>query len=147
MPHGLEYIVRPYQAPGPQGAGLIPKTPKGTRERPIVTWKGKGKLPETKTTDPSFIVNVCHETVSELDRENQPMRVMGSDGESYIDVDRVRKMKLSKTEKKNDSLSQTSSTTTKIDSSLDSQSDNFGSGADDESNKKCAVEWSFKPKV
>jgi len=33
MPHGFEYIVRPYQSPGSLGSGVIPATPKGTRER------------------------------------------------------------------------------------------------------------------
>lgn len=98
MPHGFEYIVRPYQQPGSQSNVVIPATPKGTRERAHLVWGGKGTMPSVKMLYPSTVVNTKKEDLDEQDRESETQRIIGNDGESYVDVDRAKKVRLDKTE-------------------------------------------------
>lgn len=132
MPHGFEYIVRPYQAPGSQNAAVIPSTPKGTRERAHLVWGGKGTLPEIKTLYPSTVVNLCRESLNEQGRDNESVRIVGNDGESYVDVDRPTTVRLEKLDKSSDgAVSSTGYTTNqKLDSRL--PADRFSTPADSE---------------
>ena len=96
MPHGFEYVVRPYQTPGSHNNTVIPATPRGSRERAHLTWGGKGTMPSAKVLNPSTKVDICTEFVSENDRDSDRVRIIGNDGESYVDVDRARVLRLKK---------------------------------------------------
>lgn len=100
MPHGFEYIVRPYQSPDSLGGTVIPATPKGTRERAHLTWGGKGTMPSVRFTGVDFntvkrktVVNTEDERESDIIRIEQPGKP-----ENYVDVARARKVKLTRDE-------------------------------------------------
>ena len=59
MPHGLEYIVRPFQSPGSLGNVIIPGTPERTQEVAHITWGAVGTMPSTKILNPDVNVTVC----------------------------------------------------------------------------------------
>lgn len=92
MPHGFEYVVRPFQAPGSLGNVIIPGTPERTQEQARITWGAVGTMPSTKIINPSTTVNTRKEKLTEQSREKSPQRIYGNDGESYIDVDRADKV-------------------------------------------------------
>jgi len=90
----LEYIVRPYQTPDSRGRVIVPSSRIGLPQQAHLTWGAQGTMP------PAQIVGIqiacCNEDQNELSRETSNQRIMGSDGESYVDVARVEKMKLQK---------------------------------------------------
>lgn len=95
MPHGIEYIVRPFQSPGSLGNVVIPGTPARTQEQAHITWGGVGTMPSVKLINPDTRVNnVRKDELQEEDRNNDTIRIVGSDGESYIDVDRPNEVRL-----------------------------------------------------
>jgi hypothetical protein len=153
MPHGFEYIVRPYQQPGSLGTTVIPATPKGTRERAHLVWGGKGTMPSVKLLNPSTKVITCKEQLSEEERESDTIRIT-QDGkpENYVDVARARTVKLDKTEQNNDASLSTLTYTEqamKLDPRLSSQSSNFSSSATPSASsptadKRCGVTWKLK---
>jgi hypothetical protein len=98
MPHGLEYIVRPYQSPDSQGVTVIPATPKGTRERAHLTWGAKGTMPSVRLTGVDFNTRQPHdETLNEQTRESDIVRIeQPGKPENYVDVARAKKVSLSK---------------------------------------------------
>jgi len=147
MPHGFEYIVRPYQAPGWLGKFAIPSSPRGTPDRAHLVWGGKGTMPQAKLINPNFNVKVCHETANELTRTNERARIMGNDGESYVDVDRPLKMTLDKTETTNGSVNQSSSTKPKVDPLLGDTTPFEATKDDTDPQKRCGLDWSFKPQI
>jgi len=123
MPHGFEYIVRPYQSPDSLGGTVIPATPKGTRERARLTWGGKGTMPSVRFTGVDFntvkrktVVNTEEERESDIVRIEQPGKP-----ENYVDVARAKKVKLTRdeTEVTPQSLADTQYAASGIDPRLD----------------------------
>ena len=98
MPHGIEYIVRPFQSPGSLGNVVIPGTPERTEDKAHITWGGVGTMPAVKMLYPSTVVNTKKEDLDEQERDSDTVRITGNDGESYVDVARARKVKLNKEE-------------------------------------------------
>jgi hypothetical protein len=101
MPHGFEYIVRPYQSPDTFGNTVIPATPKGTRERAYLTWGGKGTMPSLRFTGLDFNTQERKKDVvhDEQDRESDIIRIeQPGKPENYVDVARARKVKLKRDE-------------------------------------------------
>jgi hypothetical protein len=97
MPHGFEYIVRPYQSPDSLGNTVIPATPKGTRERAHLTWGGKGTMPSLRYTGVDFNTQKKKKnvTLTEKERESERIRIeQPGKPENYVDVDRAKKVKL-----------------------------------------------------
>jgi len=97
MPHGFEYIVRPYQSPDTLGNTVIPATPKGTRERAHLTWGGKGTMPSLRYTGVDFNTQKKSKkvTLTEKERESERIRIeQPGKPENYVDVDRAKKVKL-----------------------------------------------------
>jgi len=102
MPHGFEYIVRPYQSPDSLGGNVIPATPKGTRERAHLTWSGKGTMPTVKLTGVDFNTQKKKKDVelTEEERESETIRIeQPGKPENYVDVARAKKLKLGLEEK------------------------------------------------
>lgn len=102
MPHGFEYIVRPYQSPDSLGGNVIPATPRGTRERAHLTWGGKGTMPSVRFTGVDFNTQKRKKEVElkEEDRESDTIRIeQPGKPENYVDVARARKVKLGLEEK------------------------------------------------
>lgn len=97
MPHGFEYIVRPYQSPDSLGGNVIPATPQGTRERAQLTWGGKGTMPSVRFTGVDFNTQKSKKKVelTEKERESDIIRIeQDGEPENYVDVARARKVKL-----------------------------------------------------
>jgi hypothetical protein len=140
----LEYVVRPYQSPGPHGTIIIPSTPKGTRERATLTWGAKTELP---VPDTGVNVTCCSEGLKEKDRTSKKIRVFQNDDNTsanWVDVERPQTMNLSKTDK-NDCISdwdQVSQLAADIRAELDADAADFGSPTVPEGN--CGVTWTFK---
>jgi len=93
----FEYVVRPYQTPDAQGRIIVPSTRMGLPpQRAVLIWSGQ----INKTIPPAQISSIkmacCNEDHNELSRQTSSQRIIGSDGESYVDVARVEKMKLQK---------------------------------------------------
>jgi len=102
MPHGFEYVVRPYQSPDSLGTTVIPATPKGTRERAHLTWGGKGTMPSVRLTGVDFNTQKKKKEVelTEEERESDVIRIeQAGKPENYVDVARARKVKLGLEEK------------------------------------------------
>jgi hypothetical protein len=103
MPHGFEYIVRPYQNPDSLGGNVIPATPKGTRERAHLTWGGKGTMPSVRFTGVDFNTQNRKRKDVELkeqDRESDIVRIeQPGRPENYVDVARAKKVRLGLEEK------------------------------------------------
>jgi hypothetical protein len=102
MPHGFEYIVRPYQSPDTFGNTVIPATPKGTRERAYLTWGGKGTMPSLRFTGLDFNTQERKKDVvlTEKDRESDIVRIeQPGKPENYVDVARAKKVGLGLEEK------------------------------------------------
>jgi len=143
MPHGFEYIVRPFQSPGSFGNLVIPGTPGRTAEQAHITWGAVGTMPNTKILNPSVNVTVCKETSTELERDAPVQRIIGSDGESYVDVARVQQMKLDKTETKSgQTLGQVSNTPVKLDPRIASDP-GFHATVDNPNPDRCGQVWHF----
>lgn len=97
MPHGLEYLVRPYQSPGTQGAIIIASTPRGTREIARATWGAKATMPPVEATDNQTNVTCCGEQLTEQTRKSDTVRItQPGKPENYIDVARAREVRLKK---------------------------------------------------
>jgi hypothetical protein len=133
MPN-LEYVIRPYQSPTPFGTIIIPASPSFGRERATLTWgaTAQGTMPDAipvpAPKKPGTIqFECCNEQLDEQSRNNHTIRIIGNDGESYIDVDRARSLDLKKnTHQHCDSpLEQDSVVAQGINSVLDAWSDEF----------------------
>lgn len=100
MPHGFEYVVRPFASPGSLGNIIIPGTPERTQEQAHITWGAVGTMPSTKVLNPSSVVNTKKEDLTEQDRDSDIERIpiQGSEDESYVEVARARKVRLDKEE-------------------------------------------------
>lgn len=100
MPHGFEYVVRPFQAPGSLGATIIPGTPERTQEQARITWGAVGTMPTTKVLNPSSVVHTKKEDLTEKDRDSDIERIpiQGSEDDSYVEVARAKKVRLDKQE-------------------------------------------------
>lgn len=131
MPHGFEYIVRPYQSPDSLGGTVIPATPRGTRERAHLTWGGKGTMPTVRFTGVDFNTQKRKKKVvlDEKDRENERIRIeQPGKPENYVDVDRAKKVNLRLEEETTepDKLDQTKYTESMLDPRLDPYKSKFG---------------------
>ena len=99
MPHGIEYIVRPFQSPGSLGNIVIPATPKETQEQAHIVWGGKGTMPSTRLLNPSTVVNTKNEVLDEQGRDTDSIRIeQPGKPENYVDVERARTLRLNKDE-------------------------------------------------
>jgi len=102
MPHGFEYVVRPYQSPDSLGGNVIPATPKGTRERAHLTWGGKGTMPTVRFTGVDFNTQKRKKEIvlDEKDRDSDIVRIeQPGKPENYVDVARAKKVNLGLEEK------------------------------------------------
>lgn len=145
MPHGLEYVIRPYQSPASHGAIIIPATPAATRERATLTWGAKATMPPVQITGGGVNVKCCDEGLTEQTRETETVRItQPGRPENYIDVARANKVILKKEEKDKcaGDWSQMSHVAQQIDAafaSLASQMD-----FDVPSDKNCQATWNLK---
>jgi len=96
MPHGIEYVVRPFQSPGSLGNVVIPGTPERTQDKAHITWGGVGTMPSVKTKNPDSEVDICKELFHENDRDSERIRITGNDPENWVDVDRAKASYLKK---------------------------------------------------
>ena len=129
MPHGFEYVVRPFQSPGSLGTVIIPGTPQRTQEQAHITWGAVGTMPQTKIINPSAVVNTREDTLDERDRDSEVQRIVGNDGESYVDVARAKQVRLdtkSNSSSQNNLSSMMYRADTYLDGSLDPYLSNFG---------------------
>jgi hypothetical protein len=141
----LEYAVRPFQTADSHGAIIIPSTSAGTRERATITWGAKATMPNANAGI-NFQVQCCKSTATEKNRKNDRVRITGSDGESYVDVDRAYQMELNTENKNNcdDPSSQWSGVTQAMNEDMASWVSDFASI--DFSNSlegTCAATWNF----
>jgi hypothetical protein len=96
----LEYVIRPYQTPDVYGRIVIP-TSETRADRATLTWgatsSGTPYVAKTKdTTGMTYQFDCCNEGLQEKSRSNHTIRITGSDGESYVDVERPYQMTLKK---------------------------------------------------
>lgn len=130
MPHGFEYVVRPFQQPGSLGNVIIPGTPERTQEQARITWGAVGTMPAVKLVNPSTIVNTRHDELTEQDRDSETIRIYGNDPENWVDVARAKTVRLdTKTNDTGSNMLQTSMmyrADTYLDGSLDPYLSNFG---------------------
>lgn len=154
MPHGFEYVVRPFQAPGSLGATIIPGTPERTAEQARITWGGVGTMPAVRLLNPGSEVKICQENLGEQGRDSDNIKIpiQGSEDESYVEVARAKQVRLRKDEFRNDeNLGTTSTTPQKLDPALDPHKDNFSTPSDPRWKSswksgwgQCAVTWNMK---
>jgi len=126
MPHGFEYVVRPFASPDSLGGTVIPATPKGTRERAHLTWGGKGTMPSVRFTGVDFNTQKRKKEVdlTEQDRDSDIIRIeQPGKPENYVDVARARKVRLGLEEK--ETAPQTLADQQYIASGLDPRLDEF----------------------
>src|SRR5215831_17073015 len=69
----LEYIVRPFQSPGSQGAVIIPSTPSPTNERATLTWGAKAAVPAV--TQGVGFAGCCKESADESNQQYEPVTI------------------------------------------------------------------------
>src|SRR5215831_16602823 len=94
MPN-LEYIVRPFQSPGAQGAQIIPSTPSPSNERATLTWGAKSDVPPVKTG--VGFAGCCQEENTETGRNTQRIVIHDpTNPDAYITVDRATKIQWNK---------------------------------------------------
>jgi hypothetical protein len=106
MPN-LEYVIRPYQSPSPFGTTLIASTPSSGTDRATLTWgaTAQGTPPaatEATASNPqnmTYKFECCNEKLQETSRSTDTKRIMGNDGESYVDVERPYQMTLKRNTK------------------------------------------------
>jgi hypothetical protein len=149
----LEYVIRPYQSPTPFGTIIIPSVSSPGRDRATLTWgaTAQGTMPIPEPTppppnQPSYQMECCKESLHEGSRANNTHRIIGSDGKSYIDVERPYQMKLKKQTKQDcgDDLNQISVVSQGVNAVLNDFQDaideitgKFGPTGD------CHTEWNF----
>ena len=95
MPHGLEYIVRPYQSPG-RNAFLIPSAPGASNQRATITWGADATIPEPKGI--GFNVVCCKEQLDEQSRQSDTVQIPIQDDANYVEVQRPNTVSLNKKE-------------------------------------------------
>ena len=102
----LEYVIRPYQSPTPFGTIIIPSSGARGRDRATLTWgaTATGTMPEATqapTPEPpmTYQFECCSEALKETSRAVHKIRITGSDGVSYVDVERPYQMKLKRNTK------------------------------------------------
>jgi hypothetical protein len=100
MPHGFEYVVRPFASPGSLGNVIIPGTPERTQEQAHITWGAVGTMPTTNVLNPSSVVNTKTEDLTEQNRDSDIERIpiQGSEDDSYVEVARAKQVRLDKQE-------------------------------------------------
>jgi len=90
----LEYIVRPFQAPG-SGALIIPSTPSPTNERATLTWGAKAAVPAVRQG--VGFAGCCQEQNDETGRKTEQIIIHDSaDPENYITVNRATQIQWNK---------------------------------------------------
>ena len=149
MPHGIEYIVRPFASPGSLGNIVIPATPQATPEVAHIVWGGHGTMPVVKLLNPDTVVNTKKETLNEQDRDVDPVRIeQAGKPENYIDVERAKTLRLDKIEDiSNQSLSYNfyAAQTPKLDPAMDPYLEQFRSPQQNTtSSGPSKVTWNLK---
>ena len=87
----LEYVVRPFQSPGSQGALIIPSTPQPTNERATLTWGAKAAVPAVRTG--VGFAGCCKEENDETGRDTDTLVIHDSaEPENYITVSRATRL-------------------------------------------------------
>lgn len=151
----LEYVIRPYQSPTPFGTNVIPSTPSVGTDRATLTWgaTAQGTPPPavqapTPPAGMTYQFECCNEALKESSRSVHKIRIIGSDGESFIDVERPYQMSLKKNSKTqcDGPLDQMSLVNQGINAVLndfqgqiDEATSKFGS-----TDTNCAAQWGFK---
>jgi len=144
MPHGLEYVVRPYQSPGSHGAIIIPSTPRGTREIARVTWGAKATMPPVEATDNQQNVTCCGEQLTEQTRRSETVRItQPGNSANYVDVARAVEVKLKKKTKDKcaGDWNQMSYVAASIDAIFDDLSADMGFESSTEDGHHCGAIW------
>jgi hypothetical protein len=149
MPHGIEYIVRPFQSPGSLGNIIIPASPKETTEQAHIVWGGKGTMPSVKLLNPATVVNLKKEVLDERDRETDPVTIhQEGKPENYVVVDRARTVRLDKDETDSGgtlNYNYYASQDPKLDSKMDPYLENFRRPAQNaKSSGPSKVTWNLK---
>lgn len=94
----IEGIVRPFQSPQVTQSGPIPIPSVGPTQPASLKWGAVGKLPHPVTTYSWKISSKDSETVTELSRSTDTVRVYNpQDSSQYADVQRTNKLVMSKT--------------------------------------------------
>src|SRR5215467_9372751 len=95
----LEYIVRPFQSPGAQGALIIPSTPSPTNERATLTWGPKAAVPAV--TQSVGFAGCCKEEGDESKQQYEPVTVYNenADNGGSVSFFRARAFDFDKTTK------------------------------------------------
>jgi len=146
----LEYVVRPYQTPNVYGQTIIPSTP--TRaNRATLTWGAtvQGTVPaateKPKANSMTYQFECCGEKLNETSRQVNRVRIDGSDGESWMDVERPKTMKLKRNTQQNcDSpLEQISWVNQGINEALGEIADAFATGETTATHDDCDTSWVF----
>jgi hypothetical protein len=154
MPN-LEYVIRPYQAPTPFGTRVIPSSPSRGADRASLTWgaTAQGTIPPAVPAPVAppgmtYQFQCCQEKLQEQSRVTDTIRIMGNDGESYVDVERPKIMHLKRNEKQDcaTTLEQMSDVYHGINQVLDEFTDAFVHGdttalAGDD----CNTQWTLTP--
>jgi hypothetical protein len=146
----LEYVIRPYQSPNPFGTILIPSTPTQA-DRATLTWgaTAQGTMPpaQAKPTPMTYQFQCCQEKLNEQSRVNDSVRITGNDGESYVDVDRPRVVKLQKNTAQScaSPLEQISDVFQGINQVLDEFANDIKYGDTTRIPDECHTEWDLSP--
>ena len=147
MPHGFEYIVRPYQTPNAHGNIVIASTPVGTRERATLTWGTQADQPEAQPGEGATNVVCCVEQSDETSRKSTTERIEQSGKpENWVEVRRPYELKLQKKEKNkcDSNWSQMSYVAASIDALFEDLGDDIKSGREGKADRKCGQTWKFK---
>ena len=149
MPHGLEYVVRPYQAPNAHGVTIIPATPSGSRERATLSWGALSDMPEVKPRDSAVNVVCCMEQSTETARKStsETIRQAGKP-ENYVVVRRPYQVKLQKKEKNKcaSDWAQISDVAADVEATLAEFKADITEGRNTNKDKKCGQIWNLTNK-
>jgi len=151
----LEHLIRPYQSPAPFGTIIIPSRSTHGTERATLTWgasvSGTALTLEAETTDSppgtSYHMECCNEGLTEQSRQVNRIRITGSDGESWVDVERPYQMSLKRRTKTqcDGPLDQTSLVSQGINAVLNDFEDHFVEAASKfkPTEGKCKTTWNL----
>lgn len=94
----LEYVVRPFAAPGALGSTLIPSNPGTTTDTARVTWGAQATLPTAKTT--GINIQTCNEGVEETGRTTESVKIsQPNNPDNFLMVARAKTLTLKKSDK------------------------------------------------
>jgi hypothetical protein len=152
MPN-LEYVIRPYQSPVPFGTTVIPSTPSRGTERATLTWGATAQgtmpvpteAPAAPNTPMRYQLQCCKEGLQENSRSTNRHRIIGSDGVSYVDIERPYQMQLKRNTKHDcgDSLDQISLVSQGVNAVLNDFSDQITEATAKFGAEDCNTQWNL----